>query len=234
MIEVIPAIMPNSYNDLLDKAGRVRGVVSCAQIDVMDGVFVPSVSWPYNKDGVSQFVSMVTRGDMLPFWDELDYEIDLMVEHPEHVVHNWIKLGARRIIVHLESIQTPKEITTLLEARFLDEEDFTGVPPVEFGIALGMESSFDTLMRYIYDVDVVQLMGIKKIGYQGQPFEESVIERIERLRKEYPHLIISVDGGVNLKTAPKLIKAGATRLVSGSVIFKSHDIRGTIFKLKQN
>jgi len=232
MIEVIPAIMPDSYDDLVEKAGRVKGIVPCAQIDVMDGKFVPSVSWPYNKKGVSQFKSMIENGEMLPFWDEIDYEIDLMVENPESVVEDWVELGAHRIIVHLESTKKLKEIIELLEKKCIEEEDFICVTPVEFGVALSANTSVDALTSYIHDIDVVQFMGIKKTGYQGEPFDESVISRIESLRAMYPHLIISVDGGVSLKTAPKLIRAGVSRLVSGSTIFNSSNIRETVSKLK--
>ncbi|MFC1729756.1 ribulose-phosphate 3-epimerase [candidate division KSB1 bacterium] len=233
MVEIIPAIMPDSFNDLLQKAERVKGIVPRAQIDVMDGKFVPSVSWPYDEEGISQFKSMVKNGEMLPFWDEIDYEIDLMVENPEDIVEDWVALGARRIIVHIKSTKKLKEIITLLENACSEEEDFICVPPIEFGIALGAKTTIDALTPYMHDVDVVQFMGIKKIGYQGEPFDESVTGRIESLREEYPHLIISVDGGVSFETAPKLIKAGATRLVSGSTIFNSPDIRATISKLRQ-
>ena len=75
-------------------------------------------------------------------------------------------------------------------------------------------------------------MGIEKIGYQGQPFDERVIDQVKALRKEYPELIISVDGGVSFDTAPRLIEAGANRLVVGSVIFNSLDIRETVLALR--
>jgi ribulose-phosphate 3-epimerase len=233
MIEIIPAIMPNNYDDLVQKAGRVKGIVACAQIDVMDGKFVPSVSWPYDKQGKTQFKSMIKSGEMLPFWEDISYEVDLMVEHPERVVLDWISLGAHRIIIHIESVGDPREVLSLMEDVVLKVEDCEGCAPTQFVIALNTDTSFEKLTPYIHDLDAVQLMGIKKIGYQGEPFDENVIERIKSLREEHPHLIISIDGGVSFETAPKLIKAGATRLVSGSAIFESSDIRGTIFKLKQ-
>ncbi|NQV92949.1 hypothetical protein HQ403_00445 [Candidatus Kaiserbacteria bacterium] len=234
MIEVIPAIMPDSYDDFLQKAGRVKGIVSCAQVDVMDGKFVPSISWPYDKKGLAQFKTMVDQGDMLPFWDEVDYEIDLMVETPEDVIEDWIALGARRVIVHVASAVNLKKIIELLEERHGQAEDLEGVAPVELGVALGVEDSLNTLEPFIHNIDVVQFMGIKRIGYQGEPYDERIIPKIESLREEHPHLIISVDGGVSLETAPNLIKAGASRLVSGSTIFKSSDIREVIFKLKHS
>ncbi|HEC32767.1 MAG TPA: hypothetical protein ENI63_00725 [Candidatus Kaiserbacteria bacterium] len=233
MIEIIPAIMPDNYNDLLRKSERVKGVVPYAQIDVMDGKFVPSISWPYDDEGIKRFESMVNNDEMLPYWEEIDYEIDLMVENPEHIVKDWIKLGARRIIVHFESTNRLREIIAILDDRVLEEKDLVAVAPVEFGVAISSDTSFDSLFPYMYDIDFVQFMGIKKIGYQGEKFDENVIERIKGLRAQCPHLIISVDGGVSLETAPKLINAGVSRLVSGSSIFNSRNIIETISKLKQ-
>lgn len=234
MVEVIPAVMPENYEDLLKKLRCVRGVVSCIQIDVMDGKFVPSVSWPYDSQGKDQFTLMVRGGDMLPFWDEVDYEIDLMVEKPEEVIKDWVALGARRIIVHISSTTHLRGIIDLLEKRYGEAGDLEGVAPVELGVALRTEDSFSDIEPFVHDIDVVQYMGIKKIGYQGQPFDEKVISKIMGLREECPHLIISVDGGVSIETAPLLIKAGASRLVSGSTIFNSRDVRETIFKLKHS
>jgi len=237
MIEIIPAIMPNNYDDLLQKAGRVKGIVPVVQIDVMDGMFVKETSWPYDKDGVEQFRLMVERGDKLPFWEDIVYEIDLMIEHPEAVVSDWVALGAHRILVHIESVANPLIVLSVMEdilkKEEVQDENYEVSAPLEFGIAIGALTPLETLTPYIHDVDVVQLMGIKKIGYQGEPFDEDVIERIKSLRAEHPHLIISVDGGVHFESAPKLINAGATRLVSGSTIFESSDIRNAIFKLKQ-
>ena len=71
-------------------------------------------------------------------------------------------------------------------------------------------------------------MGIEKIGFQGQSFDERVLHKVNDLRERFPELIISIDGGVSLETAPLLIKAGANRLVAGSAILKSEDIEKTI------
>jgi ribulose-phosphate 3-epimerase len=75
-------------------------------------------------------------------------------------------------------------------------------------------------------------MGIDEIGFQGQLFDERVISKIEEFKNKFPKVTVSVDGGVNLESAPKLVKAGAERLVSGSAIFGSDDIESTIGLLK--
>ena len=71
-------------------------------------------------------------------------------------------------------------------------------------------------------------MGIEKIGFQGQNFDERVINQVKSLRTKYPELKISVDGSVNENTAPELIKAGVDRLIIGSALLRSFDIRENI------
>src|SRR3989344_3349064 len=83
MIKIIPAIMPDSYDDLVQKAGRVRGHVPLAHIDIMDGVFVRSKSWPYTTGGVKKdahFFALSAQDEGMPFWEALDYEIDFMIK----------------------------------------------------------------------------------------------------------------------------------------------------------
>ena len=99
---------------------------------------------------------------------------------------------------------------------------------VEIGVALNTTTPIETIKPIISKVDFIQCMGIEKIGYQGEPFDERVLEQISELRKIYPELIISVDGSVNETTAPLLVKAGANRLVVGSAIMNSYDVRETI------
>lgn len=231
--EIIPAIMPESYNDLVQKAGKIAGIVPWAQIDVMDGEFTASRNWPYGKENQATFQKLLKEKKELPFWDELAYEVDLMVAHPEKVVRDWVALGARRIIVHIESVKALRPLIASVQAENATEEDCTLEAPVEFGLAFNIDTPFDRLQGYMYEVDVVQLMGIAKIGFQGEPFDERVLARIRDLRAQYPHLIISIDGGVNRESAPRLIEAGADRLVSGSAVFGSSNVEEAIASLAQ-
>jgi ribulose-phosphate 3-epimerase len=94
----------------------------------------------------------------------------------------------------------------------------------EIGIAVGTNTSIEKVFPLVNSVDFIQCMGIENIGFQGQDFDERVLGQIRKLKAEFPDLIISVDGSVTLETAPKLIEAGATRLVIGSAIFNTDDI----------
>lgn len=208
-VEIIPAIMPKSFEDLNKKYSLVKDFVNTVQIDVMDGKFVPSKNWPYTDDIQGKALDKIN----------FDFEVDLMVEKPEAVVEGWIQAGAKRVIIHIESTENIEEV-------------FLKIPSdVEVGIALNTTTPNEEIYSLIEKIDFVQFMGIEKIGYQGQAFDERVLEKIASLREKYSRVIISVDGAVNLETAPKLIKAGTNRLAVGSAIFNSSNIKETIKQL---
>lgn len=229
MTEVIPAVMPENFHDLRKKVARVKGLVPIVQIDIMDGEFVPEKSWPYTASGTAEFQDCIRHGG-LPYWDEIEYEVDLMIARPEKTVMDWIAVGVRRIIAHVESTDNVKDIIARVEEACARESE-EGSCRIECGLALSIATPNETIEPYIHDIDFVQVMGIQKIGYQGQPFDARVPAKIKELLYAHPHLIISVDGGVSIKTAPALVRAGATRLVSGSAIFTSADIGRTITTL---
>lgn len=234
MIEIIPAIMPDAYEDLLAKASRVRSLVPLAQIDVMDGAFVKSKSWPYSEGGTRKephFVALMAQDEGLPFWEDLDYEIDLMIGEPEKHIDEWLPLGASRLIFHIESI---KDLDLFWSHDMWKEgaRDIGGEKVVQLGLAINPDTSLDTILPFMEKIDFVQCMGISRIGYQGQPFDERVLGHINQLRVKYPNMPISVDGGVNVETAGLLKQAGATRLVAGSAIFGAEDIPEAIELLK--
>ncbi len=219
MAEIIPAIMPKTLHDLEEHCQKVVGSVDTVQIDVMDGKFVAVRTWPYNRH--DDFFDAILREEQaLPMWEELDYEVDLMVANPEREAQTWITAGAKRVIAHIESITDMKSFLALAS-------EF-----VEVGLAIGNDTPLDTILPYLKSIDCVQCMGIAKIGFQGQPFDRRVLERIKALRVADPELPISVDGAVTIDTAPLLIEAGADILVSGSFVFDGESPVEAIHRLE--
>ncbi|KKQ34405.1 MAG: Ribulose-phosphate 3-epimerase [Candidatus Nomurabacteria bacterium GW2011_GWB1_37_5] len=229
MTEIIPAILPKNYEDLKNKAAQVRGLVKTVQIDICDGKFVKNISWPYDEMEKlnSKFQTILREDDGLPYWEEIEYELDLMVLNAHENFDLFLKLGAKRIIFHIEAEENVDEFKEFLEGIDLYIRDHT-----QIGVAINTTTPVSSIKYLVSSIDFVQCMGIEKIGYQGQPFDERVVDQIKALRKEYPELIISVDGGVNFDTAPKLIEAGANRLVAGSAIFNAYDQEEAIKELK--
>jgi ribulose-phosphate 3-epimerase len=217
MIEIIPAIMPKSYEDLENKLAHVASHTDFVQLDIMDGKFVKSRTWPYYTSDRESFENLLTESDGLPYWDKTNFEIDLMVQHPETVLDDWITAGVARLIFHVESISDMKPVFDALHTRFGYLEGKN--PDIEIGLALNIATPTDTILPYLEDIHFVQFMGIDTIGLQGQSFNDQVVDKIRDFHNAHPEFIISVDGGVDFDNAKLLAEAGAQRLVSGSVIF---------------
>jgi len=165
----------------------------------------------------------------------VSYEVDLMVANPEKEVFDWVTGGVSRVILHIESFSKIGDISPIgvvknIRERFGDPKE--SMMSVEIGIAIGQETPLEKLDSLIPLIDFVQIMGIAKIGFQGEPFDQRTYERLRTLREKHPDLILSVDGGVSADNAGELIKAGANRLVSGSYIFESDNVSKAIEILK--
>jgi len=216
MAEVIPAIIPESFDELKDKLSLVSDFVSSVQIDVIDGDFAPPITWPYTLG--DEFPE-----DHLPFKDDLNLEIDLLVSEPGSAIDGWIEAGAKAIIIHMETTED-----ALLLGESVKEAG------VKVGFSINPSTKNEVLDEVVGIADFVQFMGNDKIGYQGVELDENVYEKIKDFKKKHPKVKISVDIGVNFKTAPKLIKAGVKKLVSGSTIYESEDLEEAVKKLKES
>ncbi len=213
--------MPKSYDDLVEKMGLFAGVVPIVQLDIMDGKFVPERTWPYPLARDPHFDAIVDQEEGMPAWEDVNFEVDLMIENPELMVPKWISAGVSRAIVHVESMGDFEKIREAVP---------TGL--IELGLAINTTTPLSALDPYLDRIDFVQCMGIAKIGFQGEIFDERVLDHIRALRTACPDLTISVDGSVNFETARALVDAGATRLVSGSAILESGDISHAIIDLQ--
>ncbi len=238
MIEIIPAILPKNYEDLKNKIALMRGIVPIVQIDFCDGIFVNNKTWPFitkatqsvaflENDLDFHFLAILNEEEGMPFWEDIDFELDLMVSDAIQNFDIYTKLSPKRIVFHIKAIGDLEEFKNFIEGIDIYIRD-----SIQIGISINIEIEVEKIFNLINHLDFVQCMGIEKIGFQGQDFDERVLEQIKKLRKEFPDLIISVDGGVNFESAKKLIKAGANRLIAGSVILESLDIAETINKLE--
>lgn len=255
---LIPAIMPKDYQDLDFKAGMIHGAVPRAQIDIMDGIFVPSLSWPFKKpsrgtglhDNIkvgegkiedhldTHFRQMQAETKGLPFWEELDYDVDLMVENPAKAVDEWGKVGVGRVILHLRE----KNINDVGVAIEVAKEY-----GLDISVALLPGPIPEKLISFIFekhlnDISGIQCMGIEEVGYQGKPFAHSVFDTIHQIRRALDEhnakaraaggaqkeLEISVDGGVTPENARPLYDAGVDKLISGHDIFEADSPRQEI------
>jgi pentose-5-phosphate-3-epimerase len=122
MKELIPAILPENYKDLLGHVEALEGSVSQVQVDICDGIFVPSKCWPYKNDS-GELEKILEQEEGLPEWEKIDYEIDLMVKNPKEDAEKWIQAGAKRLIFHIESEGIPETIEMLKTEHKYNKED---------------------------------------------------------------------------------------------------------------
>lgn len=140
-------------------------------------------------------------------------EVHLMVDHPEHYVDNWLVAGARRLIVHMESL-TPQSMNEILSA--------TQHYRAEVMLSSKPESTSEDIAPYLKYFNLFQVLAVHP-GPAGQIFLPFVIEKVQSLREEMPDAIIEVDGGMNPATSRRVKEAGADTIVSSSYIFNAAD-----------
>jgi ribulose-phosphate 3-epimerase len=201
-IPIIPAVIPKNEEEVIMFTKTLRFSHEY-HLDIVDGEFVPSVSWPYKPVGEPRAVK--------PHTDAYTLEVDLMVSDPVAAARQWIEAGADMLVFHLETIDIPSFI------------DIATYENASVGISLHGDTPLEAIFPYAEYADYIQLMGIHTIGLQGQPFVEDTLEKISILKERFPQKPISVDGSVNEKTIQRIAKAGADRLIVGSAIVKQSD-----------
>lgn len=212
MLEVVPAILAKTFAELEEKLEFLKGVAPSVQIDITDGKFAGEASWPLYKDD-QYFQSIVREERGMPFWEDFEFEFDLMISDPFAHIPDFISAGASKIVLHAESIDLDSD------QLLLDQLRTEGI--VQVGIAFKNDAEEGLVREFVNFADFVQCMGIAEIGYQGQSYDPRVVEQIRWIHREIPSMPIAVDGGMNLETAALVADAGATKIVTGSYILKS-------------
>ena len=181
-------------------------------IDVMDGVFVPNIS--YGMPVVKAIQKHATK----------PLDVHLMIVDPDRYIQEFADLGATYLTVHYEAC-------THLH-RTLQAIKSAGM---KAGVALNPHTSVQLLENVIQDIDMVCVMSVNP-GFGGQSFIENTYKKVRALKalitKKNTSTLIEIDGGVTTENAQKLVDAGADILVAGSFVFKSDDPKATIKALK--
>lgn len=212
-ILVSPSILAADFANLEIETKRInQSTADYIHIDIMDGMFVPNISFGFP----------VTKAIQRHAEKPLDFH--LMIAQPENYLQQCIDSGASIISVHWEVCNHLDRVIAQIHKL-----------GVKAGVVINPDTPVQVLEPILPEVDLVLIMSVFP-GFGGQRFIPDSVERVRELRtmadELNPGLIIEVDGGVNLDTGKLLVEAGANMLVAGSFVFKSEDLAATVSNLK--
>lgn len=215
MIKIAPSILTWDFTEI-GKTLRVieKSGIDMLHLDVMDGHFVPNITF-----GPAMVESIRKKTDLI-------LDVHLMIEKPEKFVNDFSNAGADIINVHVEATNELSKVIEMIKKKGL-----------KAAVTLNPGTNLDSVKNHLSEVDMVLLMTVNP-GFGAQKFMDSVIPKIRDLKeivsKKGLKTDIEVDGGINLETAPMVVKSGANILVAGNYIYSAKDISKAIVSLKNH
>ena len=212
MVQIAPSMLSADFLHLEKDVDMVNANADLFHLDIMDGVFVPNLSY-----GFPVVEAIASRA-------EKPLDTHLMIVEPEKYVERFVKVGSDMVSFHLNATKDPDAV--LLKIRECG---------AKAGLAINPDIPVELLFPHLKNCDYVLLMSVFA-GFGGQKFIEDTYGRVEALKAEIEaqglNIPIEVDGGVSAANSAKLIAAGAEMLVAGSAVFKAEDPAGVIAAMR--
>ena len=210
---IAPSILSADFNNLGKDIEMINQSESgYIHFDVMDGVFVPNISFGIP---VIEHVNKIA---------EKPLDVHLMIVNPDHLIEPFVKAGASIITVHYEACTHLHRTIQIIKSYGL-----------KASVCLNPHTPISVLEDVITELDMVLLMTVNP-GFGGQKFIKNTYKKVKQLRdlidKNNPDCLIEIDGGVNYETGKKLFESGANVLVAGSFVFNSENPTETILNLQ--
>ena len=196
-MKIVPAILADNVDDFLSRLRQAESFAEYVQIDLMDGNFVPTLSFPPEK------INSIRTS--------LSFEMHLMVRHPSAYISTIKNPGLKKVIYHFES-----------EVKHIDFIKQINDRGIQVGLAVKPETGLEEFRDIAERVDTVLFLTVDP-GYYGSPFKPEVLDKIAETRKIFPRKTISVDGGVSLENLEEFLKRGVDYVCIGSRIFLGDD-----------
>lgn len=202
-MKISPSILSADFKDLVNSINKVNKA-SYLHIDVMDGVFVPNISF---GQGIQKQIR--------PCFKDIIFDTHLMIIDPIKYIKDFVDAGSNFITFHIEADSNIKDTIDLIHSL-----------GAKAGLSIKPNTSWNELIPYLDDIDLVLVMSVEP-GFGGQKFMPNSLEKIEELKKyrENHNLnyLISVDGGINNETYKLVEEAGSDLAVMGSYLFKQEN-----------
>lgn len=196
---IAPSLLAADFSDLKNEIEKVeKAGAEYLHLDVMDGAFVPNISFG------APVISSIRKHSNLVF------DVHLMVENPDRFIKDFVDAGSDIITVHAEATKHLNRTVQLIKSY-----------GKKVGISLNPSTPLEMIKHELKNIDMVLIMTVNP-GFGGQAFIENMTDKIKELRALDTNIDIEVDGGINAETGKKVKEAGANVLVAGSYIFNGN------------
>ena len=212
-VKITPSLLAADFSRLAEEVQRVAPVIDWLHLDVMDGHFVPNISF-----GIPVIEALREVTDVY-------FDCHIMTTNPDAYVGELAKAGINQATMHIEAIPDPTRAMQRTRDHGLD-----------FGLVINPETPFEAVAPYVEDCDVIVIMSVEP-GYGGQVFIPEVLPKVEAAREWVrSHGLatdIQVDGGITPQNARQAVSAGANVLVAGTAVFRADDPPGAVEALRR-